>query len=324
LPSFNRAFIPVLHTGFVLSTKLAFGGCAILFLAGCGDATEPPPGESPDVALGGFLINLVPSLQGAPAFTSVVGKVYDGATPAATVWNVEGEGNGCRLLVPRIPFCDPRCSDGDVCVADGQCAAYPTAQDLGTVRLEGVGQPISLVAVAHAYQPPASVALPYPPAAEGAVLQINASGGPLGAFTVASKAIAPLASTGSVPLQPGTPLSLTWTPPSQPELSRVEVKLDVSHHGGTKGKIECEVADSGALDIPAAQIGALLALGVSGFPTVTITRVASGTAAVRAGRVSLRVASGVERAVEVPGVVSCTDQAQCPAGQTCQADLRCQ
>jgi hypothetical protein len=315
----------------VLSSKLArgFGGFVTVCLvaAGCGggETDGPDVTESPDIALGGFLIDLVPAMGTTAPFTSVLGKVYDGATPSPIVWTLEEEGSGCQLLVPHVPFCDPRCGGAEVCAAESRCVAYPTAQELGAVRMKGVGTvEVPMAAIGGTYQPPTSAALPYPPLAEGATVQISASGGALGSFTVQSKGIAPIVSSGAVPLRAGAPLALTWTRPAQPDLSRIEVKLDISHHGGTKGKVECNVPDTGALDIPASQISKLVALGVAGFPTVTVTRVASGTTGVKAGRVSLRVSSGVERAVEIPDVQSCTDDSQCPAGKTCQTDLRCQ
>ncbi len=64
-------------------------------------------------------------------------------------------------------------------------------------------------------------------------------------------------------------------------------------------------------------------LGVAGFPTIVVTRVSVGSAVIRAGRIDLTVYSDVERSVEVPGLVSCTDDSQCSGGSSCQSDLTC-
>jgi hypothetical protein len=175
--------------------------------------------------------------------------------------------------------------------------------------------------VAGNYQP--SVRVPYPPLSEGAKVEITAPGGTLGPLRLESSGIAPLELTGKVQPVSGQPLALAWKPPAQANISRIEIMMDLSHHGGSKGKIECDTADTGVLAIPAAQITTLLGLGISGFPTVVVTRVASGRTTTRLGRATLRVVSSVEREVEIEGLHSCTANQDCPAGMTCQVDLRC-
>ncbi len=118
-------------------------------------------------------------------------------------------------------------------------------------------------------------------------------------------------------------MALAWTPPATAGRSTVHVKLDISHHGGTRGKIECEAADTGSLTIDGALVTELLHLGVAGFPTIVVTRSASGEAALTVGRVALSLESEIEREVVIPGVISCNENADCPDGQTCQTDLRC-
>ena len=77
------------------------------------------------------------------------------------------------------------------------------------------------------------------------------------------------------------------------------------------------------LEIPAALLDSLVALGVAGFPTIVLTRSTVGSAVIAAGRVDLLVFSELEQEVEIPGLVSCTDDADCPEGETCGSDLRC-
>lgn len=75
--------------------------------------------------------------------------------------------------------------------------------------------------------------------------------------------------------------------------------------------------------IEAAILTELVNLGVAGFPAIAVTRKAVGSTTISPGRVELVVSSEVERAVEIPGLTSCTDDMQCPNGQTCQSDLTC-
>jgi hypothetical protein len=106
-------------------------------------------------------------------------------------------------------------------------------------------------------------------------------------------------------------------------VTSVHVKLDISHHGGSKGEIACDVDDKGALTIASELISALLDLGVAGFPTVRVTRHLEGEAKIPAGRVQLIVSSLAEEAVVVPGLVSCAGADDCPEGKTCLGDLTC-
>ena len=70
-------------------------------------------------------------------------------------------------------------------------------------------------------------------------------------------------------------------------------------------------------------LGQLLDLGVAGYPSVIVTRSATGTTTIAPGRVDLVVSSMVERPVTIPGLTSCTSDADCTGGQTCQSDLTC-
>jgi hypothetical protein len=261
-------------------------------------------------------------LEKAPAYTGLTGKIFDRATPSPVTWKVVAEGGGCRLLTPMVPFCSPGCGGGAACVEGGTCVDYPSPLSLGRVHVEGLaGGDLDMDEVAGNYQPRSRI--PYPPLPEGAKVEITAPGGALGPLRLQSVGIAPLEVTGKVQPISGQPLVLAWKPPAQTGPGRVEITLDLSHHGGSKGKLECDAADTGSLAIPAGQITALMELGISGYPTVLISRVASGDTATRLGRASLRVVSSVERALEIDGLHSCTASEQCPPGMTCQVDLKC-
>jgi hypothetical protein len=128
--------------------------------------------------------------------------------------------------------------------------------------------------------------------------------------------------TSPIDLARNTPLSLAWTPPSA-QGSEIHIKLDISHHGGTKGKLECVLPDTGSVMIEPSLITMLLDLGAAGYPTIVVTRSYRGRATTIDGEVNLVASSSVEKPVNVPGIISCTDTSECPMGQTCQTDLTC-
>jgi hypothetical protein len=287
---------------------------------------------NPSTALvGTFQVSLVAPVAatGTPGFTSVVGKVNDGPTPSPIVWEEAAKEGGCSLFTPRVPFCADGCEGGAVCVENDRCQEYPTSHSVGTVRVKGIrtstgATEFSMDPVSNGYQTPSGVSLPYPAFAEGDAISAEASGGDFEAFTLKSTGISPLTlADGALTLEANQPLKLGWTPPGKTGISTVHVKLDISHHGGSKGMITCDVEDNGSLELSASITGQLKALGVAGFPTIVLSRRAVGSTTISVGRVELAVCSEVEKEVKIPGLVSCNKPEDCPKGQTCQADLTC-
>ena len=300
---------------------------------GAPDAGGGP--TDPNRKVGTFTIRLVPptpASDGNPAsagYTSISGKVFSGPVPEEVVWDVDVEQGGCKLLKPRVPFCDPGCAQG-VCVEDDKCEPNPTGSSAGEVTLtgfksaDGTSAVLRIEPISASYSNPAGVTLAYPPFDEGAELRLNAKGESTKAFEIVSHGIAPLIlSTTNFALKSGSPFALAWKAPSKADQTRIQIKLDISHHGGTKGKVVCDVPDNGSLSIAADLITRLLKLGVAGFPTVVIDRVATGSTKTSAGSVDLVIVSELEQPVQIDGLVSCTDSAACGAGKTCQSDLTC-
>jgi len=287
--------------------------------AGTGDLSE---------LVGVFRVNMVAekpatatSPNATPAHALLFGKILSGEDPQDVIWELADEQGDCKLFTPRVPFCDPGCGGSAVCVEDGECAPHPPVQDLGTLQLTGLGSELSIRYIARNYQSPT---LAYPPCAEGDAVRLTTGGGSYPSFTLESRCIAPLEITGGVRIEDGQALALRWPAPGQTDLARIKIKVDISHHGGAKGKIECDVADTGTLDVPAALVDQLVDLGIAGWPTVAITREASSP--VTAGtpeNVALMISQNGEQPIEIPGLVSCTANEHCPAGQTCQPEQAC-
>ncbi|MET0389203.1 MAG: hypothetical protein ABW321_24740 [Polyangiales bacterium] len=335
---FSRSYVSLHRTVRVLAL-IAFAACS-------SDDSEPPSSTTPDAAtpdaakpstpsdaeavIGTFTLNLeAPTPAIANGQTTVTGSVYDGPQISQVVLEEAAAAGSCKLYTPRVPFCETRCASGQACVEDDVCKAYPTRQSAGLVVVTGVrtstgDSGFSMEPVANNYQVPTGLALPYPAFDEGADITLQATGATVPAFKLTAKGIKPLElSAETYPLTRGQPLALRWNSVASATASQIEVELDISHHGGSKGEIRCESDDTGTLDIDASLISTLLDKGIAGYPTVIVTRHAVGSARVPGGTIELVVASQLQLPVEIAGLTSCTTDEDCPSGQACQADLSC-
>lgn len=255
----------------------------------------------------------------AKAFSVAGGSLYDGPVPDAFPLSVALDEAGCKLLKPKLPFCSNGCGGEAVCVDDETCQPYPQAQNVGVLELTGLGSaPVTMAPFppSFAYQ---SQALPYPPCVEGELVTLDAD-----RFGASTACIAPLiVSSSEFAVKSGEALGLDWEAPAQADQTRLLIKLDVSHHGGKKGEIDCDVPDTGHFEIPASLVTALVDLGLAGFPTIVLTRTASGSSPDQPS-VTFEISSGTEREVDT-GVDSCTADADCPKDRRCDLDkLVCQ
>jgi hypothetical protein len=118
-------------------------------------------------------------------------------------------------------------------------------------------------------------------------------------------------------------MHLAWTPPGPLGGARIQIELEISHHGGFKGQIECDVPDTGSFDVPAPLITALVNLGRAGYPTVKLARTARAPAPTQP-EVTLTVQSQVELPVDT-GVISCgaANSPPCATGTVCRPDFTC-
>ncbi len=293
---------------------------------------EVVPGD-PDVLIGTFTVSLRPPVESedpsvaTAGSTGVLGKIYDGPYPSAVRFAVEASADGCELWVNDLPFCPTSCAPA-ACVDDDTCQPYPSAIDAGLVTVTGIDDgsgatSFTMKLVAGNYQPTRTP--PFPAFSEGDAISVATGGFDVPPFSLTTTAIAELeVLSDDVWVVEGEPIALAWNPPGAAgPATRIEVKLDISHHGGARGFIHCELDDDGAHTIPVDLVDALLDLGVAGLPTIVLTREITGSTVIAAGRVDLVVSSAVELPVSIPGLVSCTHSSQCPEGTTCQDDLSC-
>lgn len=301
-----------------------------LFAASCtndpGDGGNPPAGGKS--AYGGFQVNLIAPSILSQGYTSVLGKFFDGVSPSPVGWREAGASGSCKVYTPSTPFCPASCGSEAACVKDGVCQDYADPISVGQVTVTGLttrsgAKTFSMNIISNNYQPASDVIVAFPPFAEGDAVTFSASGDTAAsAFTVSAKGIPPLTVLNdTITLEDGKPVLLRWTPPAQPSNSRISVDMDISHHGGSRGMIECEGPDTGEMEIDGGLVDQLKALGISGFPKLEIARKATGVNP--EFEVELVLESRVVKYLTIPGIISCGDDPDCPDGQTCQDDLQC-
>ena len=304
------------------------GYVAVTLLSACGEdagerATTPDAGPLVFAAcnetahVGTFSVELTEK------YTGVQGQVFDGVAPSDVLETLAADGN-CRHVRAPIFFCDPACPVGQTCDATGTCVRYPLAQDVGTVTVTGLLAEVEMEALAPANYYTNPDPLPHPGFEPGADIRLQAAGGEFPAFALRGYGVEALEVDASeVPVQSGSPVPLAWTAPDSPGPTRVRVALNVNGHGTTASRIACEVEDAGSFTIPEALVTSLIADGLSGFPTLTLTRLSSDAADTDLGCVELRVQSARKIPVTIPGLVSCDGNEDCTPPETCRSDLTC-
>jgi hypothetical protein len=231
-------------------------------------ATVPLAGPCPlETRLGGFAIE---------ADASLTGWVGDAPLPYAPLTLVGGDG-ACELWQRQNPFCDPACQGHEVCTPDddgdglGDCAIGPVQQDLGCLTLGGLAVPGALVELRTR------------DTTFGSDLELHGVGVEpidLGADTTWR-------------IRDGEDLPISWNGPG--DRSTVLVSLTVDQSGAEPVTMTCELPDTGAATLPAAVLHDLLAFGVSGFPSASVTRrTVDSTEIVPGGCVDFTVASSVD------------------------------
>src|SRR5690606_32781587 len=210
----------------------------------------------------------------------------------------------------------------------GVCVAFPEPLDVGPISVEGIrttsGKSSFVMRPSLGVYRPSGDQPAYPPYDEGALVTVTAKGSAAAAgFTLGARGPAiPELLNDSIVLD-GSPIVVRWTPPG-PDAgpTTMLVAIDVSHHGGLKGAIHCETGDDGEVEIAGSLVNELKALGVSGFPQIDLVRRTS--AALEGHAANLILEARVLDYVTIPGLSSCREDGDCPGGQTCQDDFKCQ
>lgn len=325
------------HFRFVAARSLFAGAIAAAACAGNGDTDPAESGDDDDAVsphsdwsgntacahgskVGDIAIHVIPEKNEQSAYTAIQGLVLDSVEPRTVPELVQSVGE-CQLLRTPTFFCDPPCGAGLVCDATNTCVPQPQARNVGTVSIRGMAIPISMEpGPTNYYTNPPN--LPHPAFTAGAWLELDATGGDDTAFVLRGAAVGEVTTTSpDIRVEPGLPVAVSWVTEGGP--ASVNVKLNINQHGGTPSWVECLVPDTGSFEIPAALVDELFGAGLSGFPSLWLTRRTIDSAELTTGCVEFTVQSELAIQVEVPGVTSCMDDDDCPPGQTCQPDLTC-
>jgi hypothetical protein len=269
------------------------------------------------IRVGGFTVEL------AEAYTGVQGKVTDGVVPSSVLETIASDG-ACRIAAAPFFSCEPACTTDETCGADGACVPYPRSISAGTVSVAGLAIPVEMEPLPPTsyYTNPGS--LPHPGYEPGAGIALTATGGDLAPFTLRGWGVSALTlDATTIEVAAGTAVPLTWTPPPTPGPARIQISLNINGHGLVGSRIECTVDDTGSFTIPEPLITALVEDGLSGFPTLSLTRTTADPLDLPTGCLDFRIQTTQILEVTVPGLTSCTTDRDCPRPQTCQPDLTC-
>lgn len=294
-----------------------------------GDAMMPSPDEGAPGPLGYAPCDTatrVGSLEITldDGFTSVQGQIYNGINPGHVPMVTASEGP-CRFLRPKTLICEPRCEVGTTCGDQGQCQAQPEALSIGTITIDGLTDAVEMTAGPPVFYYSHRGQLTHPAFNPGEAISMHATGvDSIEGFSLRGRGLEPLEIQETpLALKVGVPSTLRWTAPSSTSTTMVHLVLSIANHGGTPGQIDCEVADTGEFTFPLALTDALLALGYSGFPAVWLTRRTATSVDNELGCIQFVVQSNAGLDITIPGLTSCSDDTDCPDGQTCGPDLAC-
>lgn len=322
----------------LMTPKLRFIAPMLAFLACGGPAGSPPGDDSPADSASEILegdpatiplAGLCPSdtrwgafsVEAYDAYAIVAGSVADGVLPISVLTEVTSEGN-CQLLRRENPYCSPSCESGQTCDLDGVCVPYPEGQDLGTVSVLGLLDAVSMEPSTPGYTY-SSDTLPFPPFEAGGLVALQSSGGnhdPLLLHGVGVDLLEP--TDTSWELAGAVPLSLAWDAPAGSVRSEVALNMNIDQHGITPIFLRCAFADTGSATVPASVIDAMLAAGVSGFPSASLARRTVDRTAVGEGCVDFTVSHDVLIDLSVDGHTPCESNADCPIGHPCDTETQ--
>lgn len=295
------------------------------------DTTDgPPPGPDPatvelgstcplDKKLGEFKV------ESYDIYSIVDGTVSDAVVPVTILEEIGRDGD-CVLLKRNNPFCSPACAPKETCDF-GTCVPYPTEQGLGTATVTGLLEPVEMTPV-----PPGAkyfdISIPHPPADPGALITLTTTGDVYPAVELHGVGVEMLTmTTTDLVIESGVPLAVGWVPPAA-EVARGEIwmRLNVDQHGVTPVMLTCVTADDGSFDLSASLIDQLLALGVTGYPSLAVNRRTIDTAEIgdvdgEPGCMEFRVASTANPSVRVDGYTPCLTDIDCPPPTTCNEPI---
>lgn len=283
-------------------------------------ATVPLTGECPaETHWGNFVATSTED------YAYVSGAISDGIVPTTVLTHLLDSGD-CTLWRRENPYCGEGCASGTTCDLTGECVPYPTTQDLGTVRLGGLGETLSLDPKSPGYTYSYTSFDDNPPWTAGALLTLSTEAVTYSAVTLHGVTPVSLAPTSlDWLLTDGEGLEVAWDVPTGTPRTQVLVALTIDLHGLTPASVSCVFDDDGGGEIPADIVSELIGFGVTGFPIGKLTRRTADAAEVGEGCVDFVVSSSRTATLAISGYTPCTRDEDCPEEQECNEELeRCE
>ena len=277
--------------------------------------------------IGRFTLELKLPAGDSPGISQITGRVLDGIDPRS-VWQELASAEGCQVIIGPTSTCAVACPSGMVCRA-GTCAPEPASHGVGTVNVTGLAIPVTMMPLTNkSYYGPIPSGTSFPPFTPGLPIGLQAAGGDYAPFTLTATGIDLLDVPADQPLMlvtktPNPPLTVRWSAPTRAGSTRMELLMDIAHHGGVAAKLACDLPDTGSGTIPGGLLDTLVGRGTAGFPEITLTRQSVDSTTITPGCVEFGVTLSVAVPLMVDGVISCSDDTQCPAtaptcsGQKC-------
>jgi hypothetical protein len=319
----RRPGTPSAKRAFVAGLSLSFAGCAPN--AGWGpwpqdavveQAPQPPTDITIDQLTGGFVLVM------GDGISRLSGTIHGGKVPGEASWILSRKADGCLISMQR-PSCQPACTGSKVCSEQLQCEYGAWPMDVGAISVTGVGpDELTMTASDGSYLLDGADALPYPPCSAGASVDLAADGGQFGPFTLTGECIAPLVFDSEIKVERHRPATFSWTHANAGS-GRMRVQLALGGASRAPIRIVCDVDDTGQIEISAELLEQLIKLGVTGIPTVTLTRLSAGTTDGSEPRqVFLSIQHSVVREFEIASV-TCANDTDCPPAQICYQGTYC-
>jgi hypothetical protein len=256
-------------------------------------------------------------------YTTVHGQVADGVVPVTVLRNIQEEG-GCRLLRRENPFCDPTCLPGFTCDYDGECIDFPAEQDLGTAYVRGLVEDVAMEPVQPGFNY-FVVGLPQRAIVAGETIQLRTTGGRWDGFELWGVGVESFSLPDGLLLTiaEATPLELEWPAPAADARSEVEFRLNIDEHGTSPVTLICSFPDTGSASVPATMIDGLRGVGVTGWPSGSLTRQTVDKIDLSGGEGCVEFVVAVPRpvAITVSGFIPCNRMNPCPKGMVCNEEI---
>lgn len=271
-----------------------------------GEPTPEPPGIAGECPVGERVGVFDVILEAE--YSAINGEVRADLVQTTIITENAAEGE-CVMRTVANPFCDPPCGGGEVCTNAKTCEIFPERITVGTVNISGMEVPVAMEPAADSRY--FETNLPHPAIAAGAALELTADG-----ITMEGLGFGALSGvTPELYVAEGNNVDLTWEPEDGEAWVRIELNID--QHGISPATLFCDVPDTGSYSIPAALVDALMASGVSGFPSANIYRQTVDWTNGPTGCVEFRVRARTPTDVEIEGHTACNGDMDCPDGQTC-------